>query len=54
MTNKMKTERNRELVRKRDKDPKYWSFGRLGDFYGIRKVTAYQIYKREKQRLASR
>lgn len=49
-----KTERNKELIRRREKDPERWSFAALGEFYGIGKITAYDIYRREKQRAGKR
>lgn len=50
MSNEKKSDRNRELVRKRDRNPKRWSFAALGAFYGIRPETAFEIYHREKAR----
>lgn len=50
MNNEKKTERNLELMRKRDQNPKRWSFSTLGAFYGIKSSTAFEIYHREKAR----
>lgn len=49
-TNVKKDLRNKELVAKRDSDPKTWSFAALGAHFGIRPETAFEIYHREKAR----
>lgn len=40
-------ERNRQLVELRIKDPDVYTFGKLGEIFKIKDVTAYKIYKRE-------
>lgn len=50
MNNEKKAERNIELMQKRDRNPKRWSFSELGKFYGIKTSTAFEIYHREKAR----
>lgn len=40
-----KTVRNRDLVLKRIRDPQQWSFGALGDFFDIAKVTAFKAFR---------
>jgi len=47
---KNEEKRNKRLVTLRDKDPKEWSFTALGKKFGIHKVTAFEIYHREKSR----
>lgn len=46
--------RNRELVRKRLKDPQKWSWRRLGAFYGIHFTTAKQIFLRDVSKYAQK
>lgn len=43
-----KCRRNRELVKRRMRDPKKWSFRKLADFYNIKVSTVYKIWKRDK------
>lgn len=43
-----KIERNKLLIEKRDSDPKKYSFGALGEIFSVSKITAFQIYNREK------
>lgn len=45
-----KQDRNEKLVELRDKDPKTYSFSKLGEIFRIKKETAYEIYHREKAR----
>lgn len=45
-------QRNRALVKRRDSDPIYWSFNRLGKKYKISSTTAFEIYHREKAKAA--
>jgi hypothetical protein len=42
-----KTERNRELVKKRLSNSKKWTWGELGKFYGIDRHTARDIFDRD-------
>ena len=49
-----KEKRNNELVRLRDRDPRKWTFDALGEKYGIAPATAFEIYHREKARMASK
>lgn len=41
---KPKNVRNRELILRRINDPEKWSWGALGEFYEISKVTAYNVF----------
>lgn len=44
------TKRNRELVQRRLKDPRKWSYRRLGDYYGLHFTTVRQIFQRDVKR----
>lgn len=45
-----KIQRNKELVAKRLKDPKLWSFAKLGELYNLHKTTVEEIFKRDVKR----
>lgn len=45
----LKTERNKELVKLRIKNPKKWTFEALAFKYNIKKPTAYQVFHRHKE-----
>lgn len=45
-----KTERNRELVKKRKQDPRKWSFAKLAEHYGITKQAVHEAYHGELRR----
>ncbi len=42
-----KTERNRGIVEKRNKNPKKWTWGSLAKYYGIDRHTIRDIYDRD-------
>lgn len=46
MANYMKTERNKDLIKRRKKNPKKWTWGQLAEHFGISRATALQIYQR--------
>ena len=45
-----KTDRNKELVQKRKKNPKLWTFRKLGAFFNIDFKTAQEIWERETEK----
>lgn len=45
--NRPKIERNRELILKRKKDPKKWTFRALAKHYGLKSSTVHEIWERE-------
>lgn len=49
-----KRDRNRELIQKRDRSPKKWTFEELGKYFGISPTSAFEIYRREKARTNGR
>ncbi|MBI5135321.1 hypothetical protein HZA86_03775 [Candidatus Uhrbacteria bacterium] len=49
-----KKERNYELCRLRNANPKIYSWGRLGKHFGIDRSTAQKIYTREMKRRATK
>lgn len=53
-----KTERNREVVRKRIEDPKKWSFGILAKHYGMSDKTGartiHQLFERDLSKYATK
>jgi hypothetical protein len=51
---KEKTERNYELMGKRDSNPKKWSWKALADHYGFKsRGTAQEIYQRAQKKLST-
>ena len=46
-----KQSRSLELVAKRDSDPKKWTYEAIGLHYNIASSTAYEIYRRTKERM---
>jgi hypothetical protein len=50
---KQNVDRNKELVEKRIRDPKKWSYGNLGKFYNMDKKTAYEIFDRDYKKYAT-
>jgi hypothetical protein len=40
----IKTERNKDLVKKRLKNPKKWTWGELAKFFGIDRYTARDLF----------
>lgn len=49
-----KLERNKKLVKLRDKNPKKYSYGVLGEFFNISKIRAREIYLQEKEMMSKR
>jgi len=47
MSRPKKIDRNKELIKLRKSNPEYYSYGKLGEIFGISKITVYQIYQRE-------
>ncbi len=45
-------DRNERLVLKRIKDPKKWSWGKLGTEFGIHRSVAKQIFERDFEKYA--
>jgi hypothetical protein len=45
---KPKTKRNDTIIALREKDPKKWSFDKLGEKFGLTKQTVFEIYHRER------
>jgi len=46
MPSEEKKERNKRLVKLRQKNPNKWTFGALSSEFNIKRPTAYKIYKR--------
>ena len=46
-----KLERNEHLVKLRNENPELYSFGKLGEIFKISKVWAFEIYRRETERM---
>jgi hypothetical protein len=46
----IKTERNKGIVQKRNKNPKKWTWGELSNYYGIDRYTVRDIYYRDKEK----
>lgn len=44
-----KKQRNKNIYKLRKSNPEKWTFEALGQEFNISRVTAYQIYKREKE-----
>jgi hypothetical protein len=42
--------RNQTLVQKRLKDPKKWTWGKLGEFYDIHRSVAKEIFERDMEK----
>lgn len=49
-----KKKRNEKLITMRVKNPKDWSFEKLARYFKINRVTAYQIYKRDVDKVLAR
>ncbi len=46
-----KEERNKELILKRKKDPKKWTFRKLKDHYGFKSVgTVHELWERHEHK----
>lgn len=44
--------RNKEILKKRKKNSRTWTFAKLGEHYGIDRRTVQKIYKRELARIS--
>jgi hypothetical protein len=44
--------RNQSLVQKRIRDPKKWTWGKLGEYYNIHRSVAKQIFERDMEKFA--
>lgn len=47
---KAKTKRNEDLVKKRLSDPEKWTWGELGEFFGIDRYTARDLFYRHENK----
>jgi hypothetical protein len=45
--------RNQSLVQKRIKDPKKWTWGKLGEYFGVHRSVAKQIFERDFEKYAT-
>ncbi len=45
--------RNELLVQKRIKDPKLWTWGKLGEHFSIHRSVAKQIFERDMEKFAN-
>lgn len=52
-TTKPKVERNKELVMKRASNPDVWSWGALGNFFGMERQTAHKAFERHAPKFLS-
>ena len=48
--NPPKEERNKELVLKRLRDPKRWTFRALGSFFNLSEASTHEIFHRDKEK----
>ena len=48
--NKANLERNKELVLKRKRNPKKWTFRALSEFFRLDVKTVYTIWERDKRK----
>ena len=48
-----KDDRNERLVRNRIKDPKKWTWAKLGIYFGIHRSVAKQIFERDMEKFAN-
>lgn len=48
-----KEQRNESLIQKRIKDPKLWTWGRLGEHFEIHRSVAKEIFERDMEKFAN-
>lgn len=48
-----KEQRNKSIVEKRIKDPKKWSWGKLGEYFSIHRSVAKEIFERDVEKYAN-
>ena len=51
--NPAKIDRNKDIVLKRKRNPKKWTFEALGHLYCIDKSTVYLVWKRDRAKVGS-
>ena len=45
--------RNQSLVKKRVKNPKTWTWGKLGEFFAVHRSVAKEIFERDMEKFAN-